>query len=246
MNNKEEICATIYKKSTKKHTKPLKKITNTAELKTVLEELQNQWFWFFSTYELEEKKIDHIIRDANKLGIEYNKQELKKKYYEGDFVCFQEAMEVHFWSFSLEDKLVELAGKHRPKTLEDWDHTKRKQRTRKRSTKQITIKAYFKRERANEILELLGYVEGQKIPHTRSERSKTPYKRDDNRNQVFVDSWTLTNKEGEVIGWNTYKNGNIKFSRNIQEINRLYTIVWNNNKTRAEKNENDCIYIIQD
>lgn len=185
----------------------MEKITNRQELKTLCEELQEQWFWFHSRYTFEEKKIDNIIWQENKLNIDYKRDELLKKY-DWDFERFQEEMKNYFSQFNTNDKLKEVAKGIRPKTKEDGD---RKQNTRTivLNWKSLTLQARYNYYKIMELLRRLWY------------EMTISYRADWER---LPEHWATgqTEKDWKIIRRECFKNGNIKFTGDIGELEKVY------------------------
>ena len=207
----------------------MEKITTRVQLEALCEEISNQWFWHVDYYGLSDRKLQHIIREANTLNVDYNERELKEKF-NGDYEVFTTEMATHFGGFTKEHKQLEIAHKLRP-TLKKNAKGDRKGRVWVRKSKSLIINAHYNYYQLNELFKLMWYT-GDEIQY-RSDYRTLPEKTEGNTTTILSGGKIERGSYGKhrKVFWEVYKNGNCKLTGDIDEFNALYT------KTREENIE---------
>lgn len=77
------------------------------DLKRLLKFLDQQGFGYFSEWELHQKKIDHILSQNNKLGINYDKKFKEKMFALEDYDVVEKQTKEFFSKFNVDDKIFE-------------------------------------------------------------------------------------------------------------------------------------------
>ena len=135
----------------------MEKITTREQLEAVCKELDKQGFGYISEYELSDRKLQHIIQEANTLNMDYNERDLKEKFIETchkNYDEFTKAMAEHFGMFDKDSKAMELAHKIRP-SLKKREKGDRKSRTRVRKDKSLTLSAHYKYSELNTLFKVM-------------------------------------------------------------------------------------------
>jgi hypothetical protein len=81
------------------------------QLDEILKMLNDQGFGYFSDYEPHKKKIDHIISNANKLGIKHDSKLKYELIRMSDYTEIEKKANEYFSKFNPDDKIFELLNK---------------------------------------------------------------------------------------------------------------------------------------
>ena len=82
-------------------------INNRAELKQLLDFLEEQGFGHMREWEIHDKKVDSLISKANKLNLAYPNSFKERFYKLDDYNEITKELEKHFSQFSVDDKIME-------------------------------------------------------------------------------------------------------------------------------------------
>lgn len=86
-------------------------IDNSADLKTVLLEAEENGFDFGHVYDVEKKYLQGIVRKANTLNLNVTAESLIEKHFKGSYSLFKAEMQNYFGQFGTQDRVKELLGK---------------------------------------------------------------------------------------------------------------------------------------